>query len=473
MQKLKLFFLVNLLLTSAGLNAFGPDDPLDVAVVGGGLAGLSTALKLKSQTNKFMVFEGRNRLGGRAWTQTIDGKPADCGAEFVEKKDNALRELIKKYKIATSPARLQDEVFFIEGDHKRSVSEMLPVLESLYNKLSTAHSSLKRSDYVKLSNNNWVARSLFKVLDLTDAEKALFNAVVRDETGRDAAELPASALKEWINDIQNYLKLAQAKATKQDGFLKSYHDQYRIDGGTKVLVDAMANEIGSDKIQKGNPITQVSWDLSTALYKIRFQDRSKHYAKSVAMTIPFSVLKGSSLLDDRSLGITPDMRGFIDDMPYGTNSKVVVPVGGNLRLTYGIDLQGRTAWASNTGELHVILGGTEGANVDQTSANLLANRFLKHSGKALPPGSSPVVINWLKDPFSKGSYCASLSGTSFSELDEQSKEHPELTRMATALSSRGFFFAGEHLCYPQTGHMNSAVRTGKAVASLILKFLKK
>lgn len=473
MKKAKLFILANLFLTSVNLEAFGPDDPLDVAVVGGGFSGLSTALKLKEQTENFMVFEGRDRLGGRAWTKIINGKPADCGAEFVDKDHKEMHELIKKYGLKTLKARLEDEVVFIEEDQKRSLSEMLPILKSLHKKLSTKLKTLQDTNYIEFVNDQWVSKNLFSTLDLTDTENALFNAVIRDETGRDGAELPVHALHGWVETIGEYITIAKVKKYHLNVFLKVYHEQCRLDGGTKVLVDAIAQDIGPDKIQMGNPITQVSWDLSTQLYKIRFQDNSEHFAKSVAMTIPFSVLKGSQLLDDQSLNISSEMRQFIDGMPYGTNSKIVVPVGGNLKLTYGIDLQGATAWASGTQELHVMLGGTDGANVDQNSASEWANRFLTHTEKTLLPDTLPTVINWSQDPFSKGSYRASVSGKSYSELDMKSEEHPDLIKMATALSSRGFVFAGEHLCYSQTGYMNSAVRTGYAAATLIANFLKK
>jgi monoamine oxidase len=56
----------------------------DVAVIGAGAAGLAAGLTLQISGRSFIVLEARDRIGGRAWTDTATlGLPFDCGAHWL------------------------------------------------------------------------------------------------------------------------------------------------------------------------------------------------------------------------------------------------------------------------------------------------------------------------------------------------------------------------------------------------------
>lgn len=56
----------------------------DIAIIGAGAAGLAAALNLKSSGRRFIVLEARDRIGGRAFTDTSTlGLPFDCGAHWL------------------------------------------------------------------------------------------------------------------------------------------------------------------------------------------------------------------------------------------------------------------------------------------------------------------------------------------------------------------------------------------------------
>lgn len=66
---------------------------VDVAVVGAGFAGLTAARELARRGHRVAVFEGRDRVGGRAYTTTVAGVPVDLGATFVGPTQDAVTTL--------------------------------------------------------------------------------------------------------------------------------------------------------------------------------------------------------------------------------------------------------------------------------------------------------------------------------------------------------------------------------------------
>jgi monoamine oxidase len=74
-----------LFLGMAGAAAVTPAcaDDLDVIVLGGGLAGLTAARALMADKKKVLVIEARDRIGGRAFTDTSLGFAFDTGAAWI------------------------------------------------------------------------------------------------------------------------------------------------------------------------------------------------------------------------------------------------------------------------------------------------------------------------------------------------------------------------------------------------------
>jgi monoamine oxidase len=65
----------------------------DVVVVGAGFAGLTAARELSRRGHDVVMFEGRDRVGGRAYTTTVAGVPVDLGATFIGPTQHAVTAL--------------------------------------------------------------------------------------------------------------------------------------------------------------------------------------------------------------------------------------------------------------------------------------------------------------------------------------------------------------------------------------------
>ncbi len=80
-----------------------PPWTVDVVVVGAGFAGLTAARELTHQGHNVLVLEGRDRVGGRSFTGSVAGLPADMGGAFVGPTQDAVLALAAELQVPTTP----------------------------------------------------------------------------------------------------------------------------------------------------------------------------------------------------------------------------------------------------------------------------------------------------------------------------------------------------------------------------------
>ena len=84
-----------------------------IVVVGAGAAGLSTASQLKKAGCTVTVLEGRERIGGRAWTENLHGSPIDLGASwFHGVNTHSLTPKAKQLGIELIPTDYENGILF-------------------------------------------------------------------------------------------------------------------------------------------------------------------------------------------------------------------------------------------------------------------------------------------------------------------------------------------------------------------------
>ncbi|HYX04226.1 MAG TPA: NAD(P)/FAD-dependent oxidoreductase [Reyranella sp.] len=86
-------------------------DP-DVVIVGAGVAGLAAARALMAAHKSVLVLEARNRIGGRAFTDSAFGFPFDHGAQFIEAgKTNPATAILREMGAKPIPDREQQALY--------------------------------------------------------------------------------------------------------------------------------------------------------------------------------------------------------------------------------------------------------------------------------------------------------------------------------------------------------------------------
>src|SRR5688572_13882696 len=83
--------------TCAALYAFRMNSHIDVAIVGGGAAGVAAGRRLRDAGVPCLVIEARSRLGGRAWTVADPSRHAlDLGCGLHSADRNPWREIAER-----------------------------------------------------------------------------------------------------------------------------------------------------------------------------------------------------------------------------------------------------------------------------------------------------------------------------------------------------------------------------------------
>lgn len=101
----------------------------DVVIVGAGAAGLTAANELKKAGLSVVVLEARDRVGGRLWTDVVDGAMLEIGGQWVSPDQEALKETIAELGLETYSRYREGDSVYIgpTGELTRFTGEIFPV----------------------------------------------------------------------------------------------------------------------------------------------------------------------------------------------------------------------------------------------------------------------------------------------------------------------------------------------------------
>lgn len=101
----------------------------DVVIVGAGAAGLTAANELRKAGLSVVVLEARDRVGGRLWTDVVDGAMLEIGGQWVSPDQEALKETLADLGLETYRRYREGDSLYIgeDGELKRFTGEIFPV----------------------------------------------------------------------------------------------------------------------------------------------------------------------------------------------------------------------------------------------------------------------------------------------------------------------------------------------------------
>jgi putrescine oxidase len=101
----------------------------DVVIIGAGASGLTAATELKKAGLTVAVLEARDRVGGRLWTDDIDGAMLEIGGQWVSPDQDALKSTLAELGLETYSRYREGENIYLNenGDLSRFEGEIFPV----------------------------------------------------------------------------------------------------------------------------------------------------------------------------------------------------------------------------------------------------------------------------------------------------------------------------------------------------------
>src|SRR5687767_14089278 len=93
---------------------------VDVAIVGGGLSGLSAARRVRAAGRSVTVLEARERVGGKMRSDTVDGHHADLGAHWIDPTQDRIAALARELGVRVEPQHLEGKAVLVSGGRRRT-----------------------------------------------------------------------------------------------------------------------------------------------------------------------------------------------------------------------------------------------------------------------------------------------------------------------------------------------------------------
>jgi len=466
-----------------------------IAVIGGGIAGLSAALALQDKGVIADVYESSSRVGGRMhsdWQEFgtgfwANGQQAELCGELIDTNHKTILQLAQRFGLATAdllqaqPNGTEDTYWIFGADYPyaQASADFKPVHNVL-------QGQVQQTSYPTLYNLSTSAGQFFDKMTLYDWINtyvpggqqsqfgALLNAAYNEEYGAETTD--QSAL--------NIIYLLGYKAGPGTWSVYGASDErYHIVGGNSNLPVAIAGSLARP-VNYGYRMTAVAL-ASDGSINVSFDNGKTVNADHVILCMSFAVLRK---LNYKKAGFDPLKQTAITQLGSGANAKLMLQF--NSRPWNGLgstgslysDLPFQSGWEvtrAQSGSTGILveypganvarsLGQSASYSTNTTNANVTtyAQQFLSQiepifpgitkqwNGKAML--STPVT-----DPNFLCSYSYWKPGqyTGFSGYEK--------------MRQGNIHFAGEHCSQDFQGFMEGGAQEGVRAAGEILADLKK
>ncbi len=443
-----------------------------VAIIGGGIAGLTALHHLREAGVDAFLYEGRGRTGGRMYTHKSGDWTFEVGGQLVNTDHYDMHALLKRFGVALLDRKSEPhDTLILANGRLISDTELAEALRPIAAQIARDADRLDK-DQARVAPD----LDRMSIRDYLDEHAALIGqpwlrqlleATSRTEYGVEPSQASAIEL------IFNLPTVDGARAEVLGGA----DERYVIEGGSSALIDAMSAHY-ADRIATGKRLLRVESGL-----KLHFLDGSVGRADTLIVAVPGPVTRQI----DFRVPLPAAWRAFISEMQLGFNEKVQsgtnatpwrqpMGVGGELWQT-DADAGWALGWDGSVHRKDGIspvwtwfLGGDEVLRAESEAPSALAKRFAASAAPAIPglieAATGPFTrTNWHAQALTLGAYCNYAPGqlTRFSKLlcveDEGSSQVPHAGRI---------WFAGEHLSDAFPGYMNGAAQTGRMAAGAIL-----
>lgn len=239
----------------------------DVVVIGAGAAGLTAANDLRKAGLSVAVLEARDRVGGRLWTDVVEGAMLELGGQWVSPDQQALIDTVEELGLTTySRYREGDSVYVgADGEAKRFTGEMFPVApetEKIIDEISARLDAMvaeidpdrpwehpNAAEWDTVSWDAWLRQQ-------TDDDEAVRNLAFA--TGSAMLTKPTHT----FSLLQSLLMAASAGSYSNLVDADFILDK-RVAGGLQAVPELLAERLGDD-VFLNQPVRRIIWGADSA-----------------------------------------------------------------------------------------------------------------------------------------------------------------------------------------------------------------
>ncbi len=296
-----------------------------IAVVGGGIAGLSAAWTLRQRGVEVTLFEAGDRIGGKLQTEQVDGLLIDSGPDsFLSSKPAAL-QLIDRLGLSD---RVINTLPDGGGTFVLRDGQLMPLPEGITLLVPAEFKAIARTKLLSPLGKVRMAMDYVIPAKTDDADESI-GAFVRRRVGRQAFERMAEPLlsgiyagdADQLSLLSTFPRLRETEHT-HGSVIKGAIAQKRqareadgkpgpsrtpfvsLAGGLSELADALADEIGREHIQTGAHVASIV-ELGDAL-AVELASGAREVFDGVVIAAPAS--ETADMLSQLDAQLTTELR---------------------------------------------------------------------------------------------------------------------------------------------------------------------
>lgn len=294
---LKKLFFAWLLLVQVN---FAYADNLPLVIIGAGIAGLTAGYELKKSNLPFVLFEARDRIGGRILSARICHHITEnMGGTFINLGHLGVRNLCSHMNVSLIPV-YEDKInrlFFFEGK-KWTSQELFTESQQTLRKILAIKNNMTPEEKVFYANLS-IAECMTR-LESSEVTKQWIRQTYATEHGLEPHEISCMELIEKTRINEDAWSFGDSVGD----------EKLTVEGGFSVLTDKLANYFSQD-IHLNHQLTSIiehgnGWEL-------RFLTPTGEKvinAEKVILTVPLNILRHSISIQSKTLSELIDYYHF-------------------------------------------------------------------------------------------------------------------------------------------------------------------
>jgi len=258
----------------------------DVVIIGAGASGLTAASELVKAGLTVAVLEARDRVGGRLWTDTIEGAMLEIGGQWVSPDQTALKSTLKELGLATyaryragknvyinaagTVTRFEGEIFPVPAETEIAMVTLIDTLDALVAEMDPdrpwEHPRAKELDAISFSL--WLEGQ-------TEDQEA------RDNISMFIAGAMLTKPAHAFSTLQA-LHMAASAGSFSNLVDADFILDERVVGGLQQVPELLAERLGAD-VHLSQPVRSVRWNDDGV---VAVTDTLEVHARRVIVAVP-------------------------------------------------------------------------------------------------------------------------------------------------------------------------------------------